>query len=194
MCRAAIELDVSAKLEINTPRLLLRPVEGTDAEALWPFVSDPNLPRLMDWDPHRHISETKSFLTAMKEARERGSDIAWAIVHGQQRVGMIGLHGITRVLRSWRVERAELGYWIGPPHQGQGFVTEAAREVLRFGFEELGLHKIVVNSVDENAASRRVIEKLGFRLVGERRDDVFRAERWWNMLTYELLRADWRAR
>jgi ribosomal-protein-alanine N-acetyltransferase len=157
-------------LHLKTMRLALRPLEATDAEALWPFVSDPNLPRMMTWEAHTSLEQTRGFIAAMQQGREQGTNIAWAILHGGSLVGLCGLHGITRILGAWRVDRAELGYWMGPPHQNQGFVTEAAREVLRCAFEELGLHKVTVGCVSENDASRRVIEKLGFRLVQVRCD------------------------
>jgi len=174
-------------LRLQTPRLVLRPLEPGDAEALWPFVSDPELPRFMDWEAHRSLAETQAFIAAMVAARGSGTDLAWAIVCEDAIVGIIGLHRITRTYRAWRVDRGDLGYWIGPPHQKHGFATEAAREVLRFGFQTLGLHKITVGCLEENDPSRRVIEKLGFRLVGVQRDHAFRFGRWWDHRSYELL-------
>jgi RimJ/RimL family protein N-acetyltransferase len=182
---------VTTELRLPTARLILRPLETEDAQALWPFVSDPNLPRLMDWEAHRSLVETQNFLSATVDARKQGTDLAWAILSGDAIVGLIGLHRITHNHRAWRVDRGDLGYWIGPPYQNQGFITEAAREVLRFAFQDLGLHKLTVGCLEENAPSRRVIEKLGFRLVGEQRDHLFRFERWWNHLSYELLVSDW---
>lgn len=64
----------------------------------------------------------------------------------------------------------ELGYYLGRSAWGQGYATEAARAILRFGFEERGLKRIVAVVRPENAASRHVLEKLGFR---HDRDDVF---------------------
>jgi RimJ/RimL family protein N-acetyltransferase len=161
--------------------------------ALWPYVSDEAFPRHMSWAAHRDPAETAEFIAAMVEAREAETGFVWAIVHEGALVGLIGLEGIVRVSQAWRFDRAELGYWVGPPFQNRGLVTEAGREVLRFGFDDLGLHKIIVGCVAENGASRRVIEKLGFRLLGEQRDHFFRFDRWWNHLVYELLVDDWRA-
>src|SRR5204863_5466253 len=106
-------------------------------------------------------------------------------------MGTIGLDGIQFELRAWRVDQAELGYWIAPPLWGRGLMTEAAQAVMRCGFETIGLHKITVGCLADNAASRRVIEKLGFRLVGRREDDVWRDGRWWSVLRYELTASEW---
>jgi RimJ/RimL family protein N-acetyltransferase len=175
-----------ADLRLATSRLLLRPPELADAAALWPYVSDPELPRFMSWDAHRDLAETTTWLASTLVGREQGTDLVWLLLYDRAPAGVIGLHGITRQLRAWRVDRAELGYWVAPPFQGRGFVTEAAREVMRFGFGELALHKITVGCISENVRSRRVIEKLGFRYLGEQRDHLFRFGRWWNHRAYEL--------
>jgi len=183
---------VSTETAVRTPRLLLRPLELSDVPALWPFVSDEDFPRHMTWEAHRNQDETADFIRSAEEGRLQGTNIAWAVVEDETVAGVIGLHGITRNVRAWRVDRAELGYWIGPPFQNRGFATEAANAVLRYGFEGLGLHKITVGCISENTASRHVIEKLGFRFLGEQRDHAFRFGRWWNHLAYEICVHEWR--
>lgn len=171
---------------LPTQRLVLRPLAEGDAPALWPYVSDPELPRHMTWEAHRELAQTEAFVSAMAKARAAGTNFVWAMQRDGVLVGLIGLHDVTRTHLAWRMDRAELGYWIGPAHQGQGLVTEAARALLRHAFAELGLHKVIVGCLRENVASRRVIEKLGFRLVGEQRDHAFRDGRWWDHLLFEL--------
>ncbi len=184
---------MTLEIDVRTSRLLLRPLEPSDVPALWPFVSDEDFPRHMTWEAHRSEDETADFIRSSEQGREQGSSITWAVVEGATLAGIIGLHGITRTVRAWRVDRAELGYWIGPPFQNRGFATEAARAAIRFGFDDLGLHKITVGCIAENTASRRVIEKLGFRFLGEERDHAFRFGRWWNHLAYEMCVQEWRA-
>jgi len=179
---------------LTTPRLVLRPLERDDVDALWPYVSDPDLPRFMSWDPHRDRAETEAFIAAVVAGRQEGKGHVWIIRHDDVLVGVIGLEDIVRTMRAWRQDRGEIGYWCGPPFQNRGFVTEAAREVMRFGFEDVGLHKIRIGCVSDNAPSRHVIEKLGFRFVGEERDHFFRYGRWWNHRAYEMIIDEWRAR
>jgi len=186
-------IECVVELVLRTPRLVLRPVEAADSGALYPYVSDPELPRFMSWEAHRDPSETEAWIAVAQEGQARGTDLTWAITFQGPLVGMIGLHDITRQFRAWRVDRAELGFWMAPAFQNRGFVTEASREVVRFGFEALKLHKIIVGCVAENVRSRRVIDKIGFRLIGEQKEHFFRYSRWWSHLAYEMCVDEWRA-
>jgi [ribosomal protein S5]-alanine N-acetyltransferase len=178
-------------LVLVTARLRLRPVQESDVDDLWPYVSDPEVPRMMSWEAHTDPSQTREFAQHCNRGLASNAGVVWAIEHDGRAAGCIGLDGIQFALRAWRVDRAELGYWIAPPLWNQGLLTEAARAVLRCGFERIGLHKITVGCIVENAASRRVIEKLGFRALGCCQDDVWRDGRWWSMLRYELTAAEW---
>jgi ribosomal-protein-alanine N-acetyltransferase len=178
-------------LVLVTSRLRLRPFQESDVDDLWPLVSDPELPRMMSWAAHTDRSQTLAFLQWTRDAFAKGTEVAWAIEVAGRAMGCISLDDLLYTQRAWRVDRAELGYWIAPPLQGQGMMTEAAQAVVRCGFETLGLHKINVRCLTENAGSRRVIEKLGFRLIGELEDDVWRDGRWWSVLAYELTQSDW---
>jgi [ribosomal protein S5]-alanine N-acetyltransferase len=178
-------------LAIDTPRLTLRPLALDDVDALWPYVTDPELPKMMSWAAHVDRGETEVYVRRTIAERETGVGATWAIALEGRVVGVIGLDDITWQLRAWRVDRAELGYWLAPPHWRQGLMSEAAFAVVRWGFETLGLHKIKVGCLDGNIGSRRVIEKLGFRAVGRLEDDVWRDGRWWAQLCYELTGAEW---
>lgn len=183
-----------SELQLTTPRLRLRPLHLDDVDALWPFVTDPALSFHMTWEAHRDRAETRAFIDACEASRSAGTGCVWAITaHDGALVGTVGLHDITRQVRAWRRDVAELGYWIAPPHQGRGYVTEAARAVVDDAFGRLALHKVVVGCIADNVASRRVIEKLGFRFVGTQRDHAFRHGRWWDLLGYELTAPEWRA-
>jgi ribosomal-protein-alanine N-acetyltransferase len=180
---------------LDTERLTLRLPTVADAEAFWPYVSDPELPYYMTWEAHRDIDETRAFLRYCEETRAAGTTATWAIFEqGGALVGLAGLHDITRNVRAWRKDVAELGYWIAPPLHGRGYMTEAARAVVDAAFTQLGLHKVIVGCLAENVRSKRVIEKLGFRFVGVQRDHAFRHDRWWNHLSYELTEPEWAAR
>jgi RimJ/RimL family protein N-acetyltransferase len=188
--RPAISKLTDLPLELATPRLALRPVREDDIEDVWPWVSDPAFPRFMSWQAHVDRDETRAQLRATIARLERGTGIAWSIVHDGKVIGRIGYDEIEWQLRALRLNRAELGYWLAPPLWNQGFMTEAALAVIRFGFEPLGLHKIVVKCFAENEASRRVIEKCGFRLVGRMEDDLWRDGSWHAHLLFEMLRSE----
>jgi ribosomal-protein-alanine N-acetyltransferase len=178
-------------LVLETPRLVLRPLELGDADALFLYASDPEVSKLLSWDPHPDRGATVEFLEHMIAAREASTNIGWAITSDGKPIGVISLEGITWQLRAWRVDRAELGYWLGRPFWGKGYMSEAATAVLAFAFEQLGLHKVTIGCVDGNDASRAIIEKLGFRFLAVHQDDFFRFGQWWDHLRYELTAAEW---
>jgi len=181
-------------LSLVTPRLRLRPLVVADAAAMWPYVTDPAVSYYMTWEPHRDLSETQEFLAFCETSRAEGRTATLGVFEPDGTfVGVAGLHDVTRTVRAWRRDVAELGYWIAPPHQGRGYVTEAARAVVDAAFDQLHLHKVKVGCLVENVGSRRVIEKLGFRLVGVEHEHAFRHGRWWDHLGYEVTASAWRA-
>jgi len=178
-------------LLLITGRLRLRPFREADVDDLWPYVSDPELPRMMSWTAHTDRSQTLDFVRFVIEGFAKRTTVAWVIEYAGRAVGCVNLEGIQFELRAWRVDRAELGYWIAPSLWGQGLMTEAARAAVHAGFDLIGLHKVTVGCLVENIGSRRVIEKLNFRPVGRLEDDVWRDGRWWSVLRYELTASEW---
>jgi RimJ/RimL family protein N-acetyltransferase len=178
-------------LVIETNRLRLRPFVDADVDAIWPVVSDPTFPKYMSWSAHTRREETLEFIRRINEGIAKGTGITWAIEHEGHVIGCVGLDGIQWQLRAWRVDRAELGYWIATAWWNKGMMTEAATAVVRTAFDVVGLHKITVGCFAENDASRRVIEKVGFRYIGRLDDDVWRDGRWWSHLRYELTAPEW---
>ncbi len=178
-------------LVIETARLRLRPMTPGDVDDIWPYASDPTFPRFMTWAAHKDRDETHAMIAAFAHNLAAGTEVVWAIEHDGRASGMIGLHQIEWQLRAWRVDRAQLGYWLAPRLAGQGLMTEAAQAVVSWGFDTLGLHKISVGCVEDNVASKRVIEKLAFRFVGRREDHAFRDGAWMHHLDYEITVAEW---
>ena len=178
-------------LVIDTPRLKLRPLAVSDVEDLWPYASDPELPRMMSWAVHTDRSETIAWIELSQRKIASGESITWGIEREGHVIGTIGLDGIRWQMRALRVDRAELGYWIGAPHRRQGLMTEAAFAVTRWGFETLGLHKVTVSCFEGNTGSQRVIENVGFRFFGVQEDDVWRDGRWYAHRRYELTVTEW---
>lgn len=192
--RTKIPAFVDLPLTITTPRLQLRPLRASDAEALYRYSADAELTRFVTWASHTSIDQTREWLASSAEAFRKNTDMVWAIVEAGDACGAIGLHAITWGLRALRWDCATLGYWLGIPHQGKGLMTEAAEAVTRWGFESLGLHKINVSCFQENVGSRRVIEKVGFRFLCKCDEDVWRDGQWHAHLRYEMTASEWAAR
>ena len=91
-------------------------------------------------------------------------------------------------------QHAELGYWLGLPFWSKGFATEAAREMIRYGFEELKLHRIFASHFGHNSASGRVLTKLGMRYEGRQREHLCKWDQFVDSELYGLLRQEWEVR
>lgn len=155
---------------IETDRLVLRPLQLTDQEALHRVLSDPRV--VADWIDTNGQGfderQTADYLDAQLQFwRDHGYG-KWAVV---PKTGgtLIGYCGLSPVDYLPEVEPAiEIGYRLTPSHWNMGYATEAAGAALAFGFDELGLDRIVAVHTSTNVASARVIRKLGmvpFRVV-----------------------------
>ena len=148
-------------VRFETPRLLLRPWEETDAEALYKYAKDPAVGPIAGWPPHTSVENSREIIRTILSAPE-----TYAVVLKQtgEPVGSIGLmFGDTVHSADIADGEAEIGYWIGVPFWGQGLIPEAVRRLLRHGFEDLGLQTVWCGYYDGNTQSRRVQEKCGFQ-------------------------------
>jgi RimJ/RimL family protein N-acetyltransferase len=179
---------------IETPRLELRPLAENDAEAIWPFVSDPAISRFMSWHPHANLEQTRAFIADVLLRMKAESTVAWVVVEraSGEICGLVSLLAIMRTHRALRYDKAELAYWVGAPFQGRGYATEACFAVLQYAYQAIGLNKITVAHDRENDASRALIVRLGFREVGTEYKHFCKDGRWIDHVIYELLSADFR--
>lgn len=91
-------------------------------------------------------------------------------------------------------DRAELGYWIGRPYWGRGYATEAAAKVVAYGFEVLGLNRIFAYHFGNNPASGHVLQKIGMKYEGCRRQHTLKWGAYLDNEAYGILRSEWRER
>ena len=172
---------------IETERLLLRPFGAGDAARVAQLAGAREVAATTANIPHPYaLSDAEGWIAGQQDAWESGADATFAVTLREDGV-LIGAIAL-RIERDH--ERAELGYWIGVPYWGQGYATEAARAVLSFGFDQLGLNRVFARHMSSNPASGRVMEKIGMRFEGELR----RHERKWGAFSdtrfYGLLRSD----
>ena len=143
---------------LKTRRLVLRRLTVEDADAMFAYVRDRELTEFVAWEPHVSIEQTVLYLMTVETAYRDSELLEWGVT--TRRGGrLIGTCGFTRVDREHA--RAELGYTIGRRFWGRGYATEAAAAVMRWGFESLGINRIEAQCALGNAASERVLEKLG---------------------------------
>ena len=172
---------------LNTRRLCLRPLSINDVDLLWPDISDPEISRYMAWEAHLEKSQTLDFLRAEVARREAGKGVTWGIFKDGEFCGIASLIALIWAYRSLTYNKAELAYWLGRRYWRQGIMTEAIYQIMQFGFQELGLHKICVSHFSPNSSSEKIIKRLGFRYVGEQLDEYRKDGIWYNQKNYEIL-------
>ena len=153
-------------VELRTPRLSLRAPTPVDADAIAEACQDPEIPRWTTVPSPYTRQDAVDFVRLIGEWWADGSQAVWAMYAEDALVGAIGLHHITEHPTGGD---AELGYWVAAPARGRGYVTEAARAVIEWGFGELGLARMTWRAVVGNVPSGRSARALGFRFEGTQR-------------------------
>jgi len=149
---------------LASARLFLRPYAPTDAAELERNVSDWRVARYTTHIPHPYpAGAAPSFIADVNGELAAGGGYTLAIVE-QMGAAMVG--AIRLDLDEDDPAAGGIGYWIARSRWGRGYATEAARRIVRFGFQDLGLARIRSHVMPDNAASRRVLEKAGLRVVG----------------------------
>lgn len=174
---------------LTTPRLTLRPFTAEDAPAAYRnWCSDPEVTRFLRWPAHSSEAVTRMVLGEWIAAYKDPAFYQWAIVPKDEgeAVGTISV-----VELDDRTGKVHIGYCIGRPWQGKGYMTEAFREVIRFLFREVGANRIESQHDPENIASGKVMLHCGLRQEG-----ILRKADWSNRgivdaCMHALLREEW---
>jgi len=162
------------------PRLLdepiaLRPVRVRDART-WREIRVRNAPWLRPWEPtnpetplyRSSLSPYVSMVRAMRQEARLGQALPWVVTYGDEFAGQLTVGSIV-----WGSARSgQVGYWIDERFAGRGIIPTALAMAVDHSFRVVGLHRLEASIRPENHASRRVVEKLGFRVEGLRRRHV----------------------
>jgi [ribosomal protein S5]-alanine N-acetyltransferase len=173
---------------LHTARLRLRPFASADADALFALHSDARV--LLYWDapPWSERARAERFLTASRQMAEEGSGARLAIDRVSD-TSFLGWCSVTRWNPDYR--SASLGYCLDEAAWGHGYATEAARSLLQWAFDRLDLNRVQAETDTRNAASARVLEKLGFLREGTLREDCVVNGEVSDSWVYGLLRRQW---
>jgi RimJ/RimL family protein N-acetyltransferase len=175
---------------LRTARLRLRPFTDADSDALFALHSNAHVLRYWDSPPWREPARAERFIAACRQLAEEGSGARVAIDRTSDGT-FVGWCSLTR----WNPDHrsAAMGYCLGETAWGQGYATEAARAVLRWAFDALDLNRVQAETDTRNAASARVLEKLGFVREGTLRQDCVVNGDVSDSWVYGLLRSEWRS-
>jgi ribosomal-protein-alanine N-acetyltransferase len=173
---------------LETTRLILRPFTVADARDVQRLAGEREIASTTLNVPHPYEDGmAEQWIGTHQEKYERGELVNFAIVRRADNalIGAIGLR-ITP-----QHTHAELGYWLGTPYWNAGYGTEAARAVVAYGFERLGLHRIHASHMTRNPASGRVLQKIGMHYEGCLRQHVNKWEVFEDLALYGILQSEY---
>lgn len=177
-------------IQLETDRLLLRPLRLEDASAMYAnWASDDEVARFVTWDTHETVEETQELMAFWEKQYDRSDFYLWGMVL-KETGQLIGTFAFTDL--SDRHQIAELGYAIGKAWWNKGYNTEAGQAILAFGFDQLGLNRIQAVHDVRNPASGRVMEKLGMTLEGTIRQARLVKGQFVSINLYGILAQDWK--
>ena len=175
---------------IETERLLLRPFRADDLDAFCAIHAYADVVRYLYFDtPTRddaRIMLESACARSNSCARVTSCSWSWAVA------GVIGDVSLTWLSAEHR--QGEIGFVLHPDHQGKGLAREAAEAMLRLGFVDLGLHRILGRLDARNAASAKLLERLGMRREAHIVENEFVKGEWTDELLYALLAREWAVR
>ncbi|PWW25565.1 RimJ/RimL family protein N-acetyltransferase [Cytobacillus oceanisediminis] len=173
-------------LEAN--HIILRRLTLDDAEKVEEYASDYDVAKTTLNIPHPYPKgAAKEFITSILEAEKNGKIAIFAITlkENNSLIGLINISG-PNVNR-----RAEIGYWIGKPFWGKGYGTEAAKAVIKYGFEEMNHNRIYALAFTDNPGSWRIMEKAGMKHEGVFRQHAVRDGKPVDLTYYAILQEEY---
>lgn len=174
----------------ETERLKLRLFQETDYEDLYEYCSDEEVTKYLDFPTYTNIQQAEERLKYCKEVyKNLDRPIMWAIEYKETKK-LIG--GIDFVNWNEKNKEAEIGYVLNKKYWNKGIMTEALKELIRFGFEKMELNRIEIRCDERNIASARVMEKNGLTYEGTLRHKKMKKGEPINLKYYSILKDEYK--
>ncbi|GCE09068.1 GNAT family N-acetyltransferase [Dictyobacter aurantiacus] len=177
-------------VSLTTRRLTLREFEPTDWPEVYAYESDPAVARYLVYPASspQECQVNLDFLVGHQHEPQRlVFHLAMVLAGEKQLIGTCGLQITSRA-----VGEAELGYALHSAHWGQGYMSEAVRAIIAYGFNTLQLCRIIGTCVPDNAASIRVMQKAGMQQEGHLRENKLIKGQLCDSLIFAILKKEWR--
>lgn len=172
-------------------RILLRPLTGDDTDTLFAYRSREDVCRYVPFDPMTREGITERLAGQWAQTELTGEGQSLTLGAEVRQTGELA----GDVILAWHSQEhagGEIGYVFDPAVAGRGYATEAAALLLRLGFEELGLHRIIARLDERNEASARLARRLGMRQEARLVENEYFKGEWSNELDFAILAAEWR--
>jgi RimJ/RimL family protein N-acetyltransferase len=178
---------------ITTDRLVLRPFAETDLDALHTYHQLPEVARYLMWPPRSREETAKSLRYRIEHpALEQEGDVLVLAVELRETGTLLGEVNLGWVSEANRT--GEFGFIFDPRHHGRGYAREAAVEMLRLGFEGLGLHRVIGRADARNDASANLMTRLGLRKEAHFVRNEYVKGEWADEVVFAMLADEWAAR
>jgi RimJ/RimL family protein N-acetyltransferase len=171
---------------LTTDRLILRPFELADAPAVQRLAADREIAANTLLIPHPYPEGAAEEWINGHDDASPNLIFAVTLRDAGEAMGAIGLH------MEPRHERAEIGYWLGVPYWGNGYMTEAARAVVGYAFDGGGVNRVFAYHFTRNPASGRVLQKIGMQREGTMRQHLVKWNERVDVDCYGIIREDWK--
>ena len=171
---------------LETKRLILRALQPADSVSLFSVLGDHEVTRYYDDDVFMSISQAEEQIEAWSAGFRSRRCIRWGITlrERDEIIGTCGYYGFHRLHN-----RAGIGYELARPFWRNGIMTEALREIIRFGFDKVGLNRIQATVMMANEGSVKLLEGLGFHQEGVLRQyEKWGSKGYVDLLMFSLLR------
>jgi [ribosomal protein S5]-alanine N-acetyltransferase len=174
---------------LSTDRLIIREFRAEDEAAIQAYASDVDVTRDTAWGPNTPAvtqAVLRTWIADQEHWPRRSIPLAIELRAEHALIGGTGFSSINP-----DTQTGSFGYVLNKNYWGRGLATEAARAVLRLGFEALDLHRITAECFVRNPASQRVLEKLGLRREGHFLQGIRKDGEWLDLYLYAVLREEW---
>ncbi len=168
---------------IETERLIIRRFQLGDWREVWEYTSDPDVMKFLPEEPFTE-EKAMGFVKSNMDSEPRHFPV---ILKSQDTViGHMAFY-------NWFADSStyEMGWVLNRRYHGQGYATEAARDLMKYGFMNLNLHRIIASCTLENKASQRVMERLGMRRQARLRKCIRIGGKWHDEYLYAILYKEW---
>lgn len=177
-------------MRISGERVSLREFQPHDAAAWQRVAGDPEVTRYSPWMPITSQDEAVAWLREAAWAATQNPRRGYRLAVEEQATGEL-IGGTALDLLSRTHKQAEIGYYLRQDRWGKGLGTEIAVLMLRLAFDTLDLHRVQATTDPENAASERVLRRVGMRQEGHLRDRYFTGGQWRDRLLFAIIRPEW---
>jgi len=170
-------------LIIETPRLILRPFEKSDAEALFDMDNNPNVHKYLWQKPVTSIDDVYAYIEIVqKQYVERGiGRFSTILKETGELIGWTGIKFVNEQPENGNINFYDYGYRLNEKFWNKGYASEATKAWLDHGFNEMKIEKMNAYTHAENGASNHILEKHGMKFMEEYLDDENIKWKWWQM-------------